>query len=140
MTNQARIFAINLELNRLRNDSQTASSSLSRTRIKLETLTSAEYKLSELLSNHSNFPTEYSNLGSSTWESQFRGSLKRGFHDSLYDIKDHLQTLKSAHQDRYETISNAIKTIENEERSLVASISVMNNKMIRLEQERRTLL
>jgi len=140
MTNQARISAINLELNRLRNDSDTANSNLHRVRAKLETLRSAENNLRTLLDNYTDFPTEYSNLDNSIWDSQFRGGLRRGFLENLNEIQNQLLTLNRGHRDRHVTISNAIRSIENEEGSLVTRIRVINNKISLLEQERRTLL
>jgi len=140
MTNQARISAINIELNRLRHDCITADSSLRRIRAKLETLRSAEHNLKKLLDNYSDFPTKYSNLDNSIWDSQFRGSLRRGFQENLNEIKSHLLTLKGDHRDRHGSISNAIRTTENEEGSLVTRIRVISNKISLLEQERRALL
>ena len=107
---------------------------------KLDTLTSAQSQLRTLLDNYSGFPTDYNNVGSSIWDSQFRGSLREDVRAHLDRIKTHLQTLKSRHEDRFNIINNAVTTAERDVESLTSQIRHISNRISLLERERRTLL
>jgi len=84
--NQARITTINSELRRLNTNLDDVNISLNHANTKLETLTTARNQLNTLLDNYFRFPTDYSNIGSSIWDNQFRGSLR-------LDVRVHLQVL-----------------------------------------------
>ena len=140
ITNQARITQINSELRQLNNNYDAAGTRLNNAKTKLDTLTSSQSQLSTLLDNYSSFPADYSNLGSSIWDAQFRGSLRQDFRVHLDQIKTHLQMLKSRHEDRLNIINNAVTTAERDVRTLTNQIRNINNRISLLERERRTLL
>ena len=140
ITNQARITQINSELRQLSNNYNAASIRLNNAKTKLDALTSVQHQLKTLLDNYSSFPADYSNLGSSIWDTQFKGSLRKDVRVHLDQVKTDLQTLRSRHEDRLNIINNAHATAESDVESLTNQISNINNAVSLLETERRTLL